>query len=321
MSGRFVLTEDGGIRLSGEAVDKLLTASSGDAALLYLHILSRGGRFDREDAMRTLHRSEQQMDDAMAVLTRLGLVTGDAPAREPLQRPEEPPVRTAREIEEIIESDKSFRQLVTAVQRDLGAQLSSEGLRTLIDIYSYLRLPPDVIMALVTWCREEYSRRYGEGRVPSMRYIEREAYVWEREGIFSWEAAEQYILGLRRMRDGERELTPVLGISGRALSATERRYINAWTRMGFHAEAVAMAYDRTVVKTGRLTWRYMDSILQSWHSKGLHTPDEIAAGDAPPAYRKVEPAPDRSGGDPGRVTAQELENMRAAIRRMKGESQ
>lgn len=323
MAGRFVLTNDSAISLTADAVNRLLGAASGDAALLYIYILSRGGHFDPADAAASVHRSEQQVDAAMAVLTRLGLVTGDTAAAGPgasLERPQEPPSVTAEEMDALLDTDSEFRELVRAVQSDLGTQLSSEGLRTLINIYSYLRLPADVIMALVTYCRGEYKRRYGEGRVPSMRFIEREAYVWEREGIFSWEAAEAYVTRQSGLKAGERELMPVLGISGRALSATERRYIDAWIEMGFHAEAVALAFDRTVLNTGRLTWRYMDSILRSWHGKGLHTPDEIVSGDPAPKFEKVRPGRPRSEKPANQVTTQELENMRAAIRRMKGEN-
>lgn len=323
MGGRFVLTEGNAVSLTQEAVGRLLGAASGDAALLYLYILSRGGHFDPADAAASIHRSEEQVDAAMAVLTRLGLVAEDAvPVKpvKPLERPAEPPAMSVAEMDALMDSDREFRELVRAVQNDLGAQLSSEGLRTLVNIYSYLRLPADVIMALVTYCREEYKRRYGEGRVPSMRFIEREAYVWEREGIFSWEAAEAYVTRQSGLKAGERELMPVLNIYGRALSATERKYINAWTEMGFKAPAVALAYDRTVLKTGRLTWRYMDSILRSWHAKGLHTPDEIVAGDAPPQFARVpEKKPAARGESP--ITMEEIEKTRAAIRRMKGESQ
>ena len=43
-----------------------------------------------------------------------------------------------------MDSDREFRELVRAVQNDLGAQLSSEGLRTLVNIYSYLRLQASI---------------------------------------------------------------------------------------------------------------------------------------------------------------------------------
>ena len=56
---------------------------------------------------------------------------------------------------------------------------------------------------------------------------------------------------------------------------TNRKFLSF--ALGFSAGARELAYDRTVLKTGRLQWKYMDSIVRSWHGKGLHTPEEIAA--------------------------------------------
>jgi DNA replication protein DnaD len=49
--------------------------------------------------------------------------------------------------------------------------------------------------------------------------------------------------------------------------------------MGFVPDAIEIAYDKTVLKTGRLAWSYMDTIIASWHQKGLHTTDEILQKD------------------------------------------
>jgi DNA replication protein DnaD len=49
--------------------------------------------------------------------------------------------------------------------------------------------------------------------------------------------------------------------------------------MGFDSGAIDIAYDRTVVKTGRFVWGYMDGILKNWHSKGIHTARDVAAKD------------------------------------------
>ena len=70
-----------------------------------------------------------------------------------------------------------------------------------------------------------------------------------------------------------------LNIRGRELSKTEQTYVTRWLDQGFTPEALAIAYDRTVVKLGRLHWSYMDKIIQSWHLRKLHTPEEIEAGD------------------------------------------
>ncbi|MCL2401678.1 MAG: DnaD domain protein, partial [Oscillospiraceae bacterium] len=59
----------------------------------------------------------------------------------------------------------------------------------------------------------------------------------------------------------------------------EKRYVDAWIEMGFNGDAVEIAYDRTVLKTGKLSWGYIDSIIKSWHEKNLHTPEDILKKD------------------------------------------
>ena len=70
--------------------------------------------------------------------------------------------------------------------------------------------------------------------------------------------------------------------------------------MGYGAEALAIAYDRTVVGTGKLAWAYMDKIVKSWYEKKLFTSAEIEKGDSRTIARgrtAGESAPRRAGGD------------------------
>jgi hypothetical protein len=48
-------------------------------------------------------------------------------------------------------------------------------------------------MLLVGWCIEEQERKYGEGKRPSLRIIEKEAYIWAHRELFTLEAAELYL--------------------------------------------------------------------------------------------------------------------------------
>lgn len=315
--GRFVLPGPETVTMTGDAARRLMGSGSGDAALVYLYILTSGGRFEREDAAAHIGRSAAQVDAAMDVLARLGLVEAESPKPALLERPEELPEYTAEDIAREIENGASFKLLVEEVQRALGRILSSDDLKKLFGIYDYLGLPTDVILQLVTHCIEECRARSGPGRVPTMRFIEKTAYVWEREGLFSLEAAERYLLHLDTLRTQEEELARVLGITGRSLSVSERKYLDSWAELKFEPEAIAIAYDRTVLKTGRLTWRYMDSILKSWHKKGLHTAKEVREGDAP-VFKKPEARPEQETVS-RTVTAEELQSMRDALRRIKGE--
>lgn len=320
MDGEYVLTGDGSVTMSADTARRLLGSGSGDAALLYLHLLLSGGRYEPGAAARAIHRSEEQVDAAFQILRRLGLAESRSSRPVP-QSAGELPQYTPQDIEREIQSGQTFPQLVDDVQKTLGTRLSAEGLMILFGIYDSLRLPPDVILELVTHCCGEFERRYGPGRRPSMRYIEKAAFTWEREGIFSLDASADYIRRQEELRGSESAMARVLGITGRSLSATEKKYMDFWASLGFGEEAVAMAYDRTVTNTGRLAWRYMDSILRSWHAKNLHTPEEIAAGDAPVKFAKPQKQPKpASQGPVGQVTAGELAEMRATLKKIKGEN-
>ena len=61
------------------------------------------------------------------------------------------------------------------------------------------------------------------------------------------------------------EIKAMLNIYGRELTATEEKYISSWLDLGFHRDAIAIAYDRTLTQTSALKWPYMNKIFLSWH--------------------------------------------------------
>lgn len=283
------LLPGGVISLTAAAADRLLRCGSGDAALLYLHLLRRGGQFSPEGARQALGWTADRVNAAYTALAGLALVDQTAPPTPAATPPEPsgPPDYTSADIAREMDAGGVFPHLVTELERRLGKVLSPADLKILLSIYDYLALPPEVILMLCTWCIEEVEEKYGPGRKPRMSQIRKEAFVWHRLGVDTPEAADAHIKSLTRLRGRERRLLPLLGIAGRAPVEGERKYINAWVDMGFDDEAIALAYEKTVLKKGGLNWPYMNSILRSWHQKGLHTPAQIEAGDS--AYRRTAP--------------------------------
>lgn len=281
---KYVLPGPESITISAGAADKLIRAGDGDAALLYIYIMKTRGVMSVADAAAALGRREAEIAAAMDTLSRLGLVRADEREKAPVVK-EELPEYTAADIKQELEKGSAFKSLVGEVQKSLGKVLSSDDLIRLFGIYDSLGLPPEVVLQLVTHCIDENRRRYGQGKVPTMRYIEKAAYTWEREGIFSLERAEQYLKTLSDRRAATAEVKKVLQIRDRALVATERRYVEEWLSLGFAAEAIEIAYERTLLKTGKLSWGYMNSIIKSWHEQGLHAVDEILARDGKSAPR------------------------------------
>jgi len=273
------------VSLSSEAADKLIARGEGDAALLCLALLRHG---DTETARKALRWSGERAGNAWAVLAALGLVA-DAKKPEtapPVLEPEGPPDYVRADILSAME-EGPFQSLYHAVERKLGKKLSDADLKSLYEIFDFLALPAEVILLLITWCTEQMQEKYGPGKLPKMPMVKKTAYAWQRQGVDTVEAAEEYLKKQTRLRRREREILPLLDIVGRMPLDKEREYINTWVEWGFPDDAIRLAYERTVWKKQSMNWPYMNSILKSWHGKGLHTVNEIQAGDSDPNRKKT----------------------------------
>jgi DnaD/phage-associated family protein len=208
--------------------------------------------------------------------------------------------------------------VIEETKRRLGKMLAPDEMMRLYGIYEDLRLPSEVILLLITHCIRE-SRVTGDGRAPSVRYIEKAAYTWEREGIFTLERAEEYLKALEAKKSVRGEMKRVLWIRDREFSATEKRYVDDWIEMGFEPEAIAIAYDKTVTKTGSLAWPYIDKIVKNWHSKGLHTAHQIQEnenGQKNSAHGRVTSSNNKKHGEPNRA---DIERMQRLLNKAKNE--
>lgn len=305
------------LSMAAGAADRLIRAGSGDAALLYLWLLRAGGSYRTVGAAGSLGWDAPRCDAAFSLLKKLELADGEPdPPAPPV--PEQPPEYTAADINRELEDKNSpFPALVEEVQKRLGKVLSISDLKSLYAIYDYSGLPPEVILLAVSWSVEEHRRKYGAGRVPRMPQIQREAVRWKERGVDSVEAAEAHLKRLTLLRDRTAQVLALLDIRDRAPVAKEKEYIAGWVDMGFDDEAIRLAYERTIMKKQAMSWPYMDSILKSWHQKGLHTVAQIEAGDSRRPRRPAAVPVPATGGDADRRAREDMERMRELLRKEK----
>lgn len=290
MPGILVHTADEGVTLTAPAVRRLLERGDGDAALLYLALLRHHGSIPPRSLAGELRWERGRVEAAEAVLRDLGLVAPQEPPPEPA---DERPVYQRTEIAGRLEENAEFRSLTAEVERRLGKKLTTPDVGTLLGLYDYLGLPADVIYLLVCHCAERLAKRYGEGRRPTLRQIEREGYAWARQGIDSQEAAAAYLRKYTQKQGALPQYMRALQLGDRPPAASEERYLLSWLEWGFPPETVALAYDKTVLKCHELKWPYCNGILRRWHEAGLHTPEEVERKDTRPAEKK--PASGDSG--------------------------
>ena len=268
------------VTISARDADALLQSGDGDAALLYIYLLRCGGAASAADAAAALHRSAHDIDSAAARLRQLQLLKdGAAPVSGPKPEPaSELPEYTAQDV--LSMDSREFKTLLSETQSTLGRTLNTVELKKLFALYNDLGYSTELILLLIQYCLDERKAK-GASNQLGFGAIEKEAYFWfNHGGVRTYEQAEQWVAELNRRRGITEQIKTALGIGGRSLTKTENDYITGWIELGYSAEALAIAYDRTVTNTGKLAWKYMDRIVRSWHEKNLHTPQEIEAGDS-----------------------------------------
>lgn len=272
MAGYILRGEEKSVVLKASDVDRLLQKGSGDAALLYLALQRLSGGITPERLMEDLQFTALRLSAAETVLQELGLIAPAAPA--PERAAEECPVYSAEELAAMLESGGEFPVLVEQTEKLLGRRLKTADLQVIAGLYDDRGMSADVIYLLVSHCVERAERRYGQGRRPTLRQIEKVGYEWARRGIFSQEAAAAYLRQYDETMARSGGYMKVLGLD-RPAAPAEQKYITDWIEKGFSPDAVALAYDRTVLKKKELNWAYLNGILRRWHENGWHSAGDV----------------------------------------------
>ena len=273
------------VTLSAATLKRLIGGGNGDATLLYLAILHSHGAAEAEKLAKILSWDEKRVRAAEQALYEMQLVGApEKPLPEPPQT-QEMPDYTREDIMRKLEGDGRFACLLREVEHKLGP-LSIPSVKKLLGLYENLGLPADVVYTLVNYCIAKKAQQFGEGRLPNMREIEKEGYVWARKELFSIEKASEYMKREQVLRGRYPEYMAALQMAGRASAPSEEKYLSAWAEMGFPAETVAEAYDRTVLHCHEFRWPYCNGILKRWHEKGLHTLEEVRAENAKEKLKK-----------------------------------
>lgn len=291
-----MITEN--IKIPQSHVCKLLSLANPDAALLYLYLQSGNSP---EGAEKDLMLNASRLSCAMASLRQQGLVDQ---ARLSRIAAGERPNYSGEDVRKA-DYDPDFVRLREEVERVLGHVLNTEELKILLGFVRYLGLSSDVIYMLIHYCIAR-AKRQGKIRNPSLRTIEKEAYLWAEQGIDTLEEANAYIQAQEVRTSRLSRLMQILQIRGRQLTPAEERYANSWMEMGMDDQMIAMAYERTCLNTGGLNWSYMNKILQRWHEAGLRSAEEVRSGDQKNTVPK---------GASGQLGDAELEAIQQLMRR------
>ncbi len=204
------------------------------------------------------------------------------------------------EISRQLMDNPKVSQMYHMVGQLLGKVLSTADAELLYSLYDYYALPAEVILVLVEYYVSKGKR--------SMRAIEKEAAKWASNGVDTVEKARCYINKREEFLSYASQVRRIVGVMERRLTTKELAYINAWQnkfKMGL--EMVRAAFELTVDQTGKLSFAYMNKILESWSEENIHRLEDI---------KKSTKSSIKKDGKKSDYDFQELE--RTAFRKMMG---
>lgn len=186
-----------------------------------------------------------------------------------IQRADTLPVYTATELADLIEKRQGMRELIDEAQQILGKMFNPSEVNILVGMVDYLAMDEDCILLLLAHCKN-----IGKN---NLRSIEKYAYSLVDAGITESSALEERIRKLETLHTFEGEVRTLFGMKSRALTAKEKKMLEAWCDYGYGIDIVRRAYDITIGATNTPSPAYANAILARWNSEGLRTAQEIDA--------------------------------------------
>lgn len=262
-----------------EVIDRYLAKANPVFVKVYLYALRLsqfGIAVSCEDLAGQLGLLESDVTQAFSYWETAGLLKTDkegADIRITLlqpseQNPQQKPVYKSKDIAAAVSEDSKLRELFDFAQCQLGKPLTPKDCELLYGIVDWLGLAPEVIMVIFNLAVARKKQ--------SMSYVERVAIEWHRNGIDTIEKAEQH---LKELEDTEQlfyQFRKLTQVGSRRLTALEQEYVLRWTNEYIMSmEMLRIAYEQTVLNTGKLAFPYMDKILKNWHEAKVYQPADI----------------------------------------------
>lgn len=259
-------------------------AKKTELKILYI-IFMNGGNTDVDFLCKQAEESAESVNAALAFWRCAGILDDDDDVKNDehvyeeetkasAQKEEKPTASTPntsytlKEIAEIRQRDSKFGSLVSYFEKISGHLYNSAEQGIVLYLYDTLGIDFELIMGVAQYCASQ-----GKS---SVRYIEKTVLNITEQGVSNYAELEAYLEKQKKSSDFSEKVKEIIGAKNRALSPGEKVHVAKWHKeYGCSEELVAYAYEKTIAKINKPQISYMSKILESWHEKGLKTPEEV----------------------------------------------
>ena len=204
---------------------------------------------------------------------------------------------TASQISDAVIAIPALRDMLAVSEELLQKPLNPSEMETLYWFYDGLGLSPEAILMLIEYC-------VSKGK-PRLSYAEKVALSWCERGLVTPEDISRYLRDSERADEDIKYIADKMGIGGRPLASGEEQYFSKWLgEFNMSREMILLAHEYCLMQTGKLSFPYIDKILERWHNDGIFT---TAAAEEEHTKHKSKSKKPASGGNEYEYT--DLEQM------------
>ncbi len=177
------------------------------------------------------------------------------------------------EIAEAIQKSESLQTLFRMVEQQFGKPLNHMEQRSLIWLHDYLGFPSDMILTVITYCQSIQKS--------NITYAERILTDWWNQGITTLKQAQDTIKEMEQRHSYQNQIMKLLEMH-RNPTPKQQTYIDNWRQTAIPLDLIRYAYEKTVEQTDKLSFPYIQRILEDWTKAGYQTRSDVDANDKPP---------------------------------------
>lgn len=173
---------------------------------------------------------------------------------------------TPSEIASELKKNPDMMELFKMAEQLLGEPLNHMQQRSLLWQYQYLKIPSDIILTIMSYCRSIDKN--------SIQYTERMICTWWGKGLCTMQQINDAIVKDQESRSYHGLIARTLDMQ-RPPTPKQREFFDNWQQLNIPIDLIRYAYEKTIEQTNKLSLPYMNKILINWSNSGYKTREEV----------------------------------------------
>lgn len=177
------------------------------------------------------------------------------------------PEFSPQEIADAVNSNEKMKYLFKHCEKLYNRPLKPNEQKNLMLITNDIGLSAEAALILINYC-------FSINKT-SPAYMRTIAAEWIESEITTIEKAEQRVVELKA-RDSAINRFKIMFEVNSTFSSEQKKLINKWANEYSLSDGmIAEAYNITLDRTGKLSFKYMDKLISNWHENGISSPEQL----------------------------------------------